>query len=147
MSKALCRNQESSHYKYQAQTQTLQRDSQLFSCRLFFLNIAFLFLQTVRRRDCYPLKTEEKKNSATHASKPSNFKTKIGALLLLTSLIAVFRASRSDQSSTWSCNKSSWGAKDISGYHHINTGVNTRRLYRCMGGQSKEPAKAILTWQ
>jgi len=56
----------------------------------FSLYIAFLFFQTVSHRDYYlPKKEERKINSATHADKPSNFKTAISAALLLISLIVV----------------------------------------------------------
>jgi Ca2+:H+ antiporter len=56
----------------------------------FALYGAFLFFQTVSHRDYYLPQAENKKvDSSAHAEKPSNLKTGISALLLITSLAVV----------------------------------------------------------
>lgn len=56
----------------------------------FALYGAFLFFQTVSHRDYYLPQAENKKvDSSTHADKPTNLKTGISALLLITSLAVV----------------------------------------------------------
>ena len=56
----------------------------------FALYIAFVFFQTISHRDYYLPKVEtQKKDSNTHADKPSNIKTGISGALLLLSLVVV----------------------------------------------------------
>lgn len=56
----------------------------------FALYVAFLFFQTVSHRDYYLPKAEDQITDSTrHADKPSNPKTAVSAILLLTSLIVV----------------------------------------------------------